>query len=55
LIALCQELQDLDSQQLSEKEKEYVQKIEDLYTWERVQERKIQAFQALNSTQEAII
>jgi hypothetical protein len=49
LIALCQELWDLDSQRLSEKEKEYVQKIEDLQAWERVQERKIQALQALSS------
>jgi hypothetical protein len=38
LIALCQELQDLDSQWLSEKEKKYVQKIEDLQAGERVQE-----------------
>jgi hypothetical protein len=36
LIAFCQELWDLDSQQLSEKEKEYMQKIEDLQAWERV-------------------
>jgi hypothetical protein len=41
LIALCQELRDLDNQWLSEKEKEYVQKIEDLQAWERVQELKI--------------
>jgi hypothetical protein len=38
LIGFCQELRDLDSQWLSEKEKEYVQKIEDLQAWERVQE-----------------
>jgi hypothetical protein len=30
LIAFCQELRDLDSQRLSEREKVYVQKIEDL-------------------------
>jgi hypothetical protein len=54
LTALCQELWDLDSQWLSEKE-EYVQKIEDLQAWERVQERKIQALQALSSAQKAII
>jgi hypothetical protein len=36
LIALCQELRDLDSQRLSEKEKAYVQKIEDLQSCERV-------------------
>jgi hypothetical protein len=35
LLALCQELQDLDSQWFSEKKK-YVQKIEDLQAWERV-------------------
>jgi hypothetical protein len=38
LIALCQERRDLNSQRLSEKEKEYVQKIKDLLAWERVQE-----------------
>jgi hypothetical protein len=30
LIAFCQELRDLDNQRLSEREKVYVQKIEDL-------------------------
>jgi hypothetical protein len=35
LTALCQELWDLNSQWLSEKE-EYMQKIEDLQAWERV-------------------
>jgi hypothetical protein len=38
LIAFCQELRDLDSQRLSEKEKKYVQKIEVLQAWERIQE-----------------
>jgi hypothetical protein len=32
-----------------------VQKIEDLQAWERVQEWKIQALQALSSTQKDII
>jgi hypothetical protein len=36
-------------------QKEYVQKIEDLQEWERVQEWKIQALQALSSTMKAII
>jgi hypothetical protein len=36
--AFCQELQDLDNQRLSEMERKYVQKIEDLQAWERVQE-----------------
>jgi hypothetical protein len=36
LIALCQELRDLDSQWLSEKEKAYMQKIENLQAWDRV-------------------
>jgi hypothetical protein len=45
LIAFCQELRDLDNQKLSEMERKYVQKIEDLQAWERVQERKIQALQ----------
>jgi hypothetical protein len=55
LIALCQELQDLDSQWLSEKEKKYVQKIEYLQAWERVQEWKIQALQYLSFAQKGII
>jgi hypothetical protein len=55
LIAVCHELRDLDNQQLRGKEKEYVQKIEDLQTWKRVQEQKFQTLQALNSTQEAVI
>jgi hypothetical protein len=55
LIVFCQELQDLDSQQLSEREKKYVQKIEDLQAWERVQERKIQALQDLSFAQKGII
>jgi hypothetical protein len=38
LTALCQELQDLNNQWLSGKEKEYGQKIEDLQAWERVPE-----------------
>jgi hypothetical protein len=38
LIAFCQELRDHDNQHLNEKEKGYVQKIEDLQAWERVQE-----------------
>jgi hypothetical protein len=54
LIAFCQELWDLDNQCLSEKE-EYIQKIEDLQTWERVQEQKIQALQALSFAQKGII
>jgi hypothetical protein len=36
-------------------QKEYVQKIEDLQEWERVQEWKIQELQALSSTMKAII
>jgi hypothetical protein len=32
-----------------------VKKIEDLQAWERVQEQKIQALQALSSAQKAII
>jgi hypothetical protein len=47
LIAFCQERWDLYSQWLSETEK-YVQKIEDLHAWERVQVRKIQALQDLS-------
>jgi hypothetical protein len=35
-------------------EKVYVQKIDDLQAWERVQERKIQVLQALSSAQKAI-
>jgi hypothetical protein len=38
LIAFCQELQDLYNQWLSEMERKYVQKIEDLQAWERVHE-----------------
>jgi hypothetical protein len=45
LIFFCQELQDLDNQRLYKMERKYVQKIEDLQAWERVQERKIQALQ----------
>jgi hypothetical protein len=37
LISFCQELQDLNSQWLSEMEKKYVHKIEDLQAWEGVQ------------------
>jgi hypothetical protein len=55
LTAFCHELQDLDNQRLSEKDKAYMQKIEDLQAWERVQERKIQALQALSFTQKGII
>jgi hypothetical protein len=55
LIAFCQELQDLNSQWLSEMEKKYVKKIEDLQAWERVQERKIQALQDLSFSQKGII
>jgi hypothetical protein len=55
VLAFCQELRDLGNQQLSEMEKAYVQKIEDLQTWERVQERKIQALQDLSFTQKGII
>jgi hypothetical protein len=55
LTAFCQELQDLDSQRLSEKEKAYVQKIKDLQAWERVQEWKIQALLALSFAQKGII
>jgi hypothetical protein len=55
LMAFCQELRDLDSQWLSEKEKEYVQKIEDLQAWERVHEWKIQSLQALSFAQKGII
>jgi hypothetical protein len=36
--SFCQELRDHDNQHLNEKEKGYVQKIEDLQAWERVQE-----------------
>jgi hypothetical protein len=53
LTFFCQELRDLDNQQL--REKEYMQKIVDLQAWERVHERKIQELQALNYTLEAII
>jgi hypothetical protein len=38
LLAFCQELRDLDSQRLSKTKKAYMQKIEDLQAWERVQE-----------------
>jgi hypothetical protein len=38
LTTLCQELRDLNSQRLSENEKVYLQKIEHLQAWERVQE-----------------
>jgi hypothetical protein len=55
LLALCQELQDLDSQRLSEKEKKYMQKIEYLQAWERVQEQKIQPLQDLSFAQKGII
>jgi hypothetical protein len=55
LIAFCQELRDLDNQRLSEMERKYVQKLEDLQAWERVQERKIQALQDLSITQKGII
>jgi hypothetical protein len=55
LIAFCQELWDLDIQWLSEKEKKYVQKIEDLQAWERVQERNIPILQDLSFTQKGII
>jgi hypothetical protein len=50
LIALCQELRDLNNQRLSEMKKKYVQKNEDLQSWERVQKRKIQALQDLSFT-----
>jgi hypothetical protein len=36
LIAFCQELRDIDNQRLSEKEKQYVQEIEDLQACGRV-------------------
>jgi hypothetical protein len=49
LIAFCQELRDLDNQWLSEMERKYVQKIEDLQPWERVQEQKIQGLQDMSS------
>jgi hypothetical protein len=55
LIAFCQELWDLDSQRLSETERKYVQKNEDLQAWERVQEQKIQALQDLSFAQKGII
>jgi hypothetical protein len=55
LIAFCQELWDLNNQCLSEKEKKYVQKIEDLQAWERVHEQRIQALQDLSFTQKGII
>jgi hypothetical protein len=55
LIVFCQELRDLNCQWLSEMEKKYVQKIEDLQAWERVQERKIQALQDLSYAQKGII
>jgi DNA repair ATPase RecN len=55
LIAFCQEVQDLDSQRLSEMEKKYVQQIEDLQAWERVQEQKIQVLQDPSFAQKGII
>jgi hypothetical protein len=55
LIAFCQELWDLDNHQLSEMERMYVQKIEDLQAWQRAQEWKIQALQDLSFTQKGII
>jgi hypothetical protein len=55
LIALCQELWDLDNQWLSEMERKHVQKNQDLQAWERVQERKIQALQDLSFTQKGIV
>jgi hypothetical protein len=54
LTTICEELRDLDNRRFSEKE-EYVQKTKDLLAWARVQERKIQALQALNSAQKAVI
>jgi hypothetical protein len=36
-------------------ERKYVQKIDDLQAWGRVQERKIQALQDLSFTQKGII
>jgi hypothetical protein len=54
LIDFCQELWDLDSQRLSETERKYVQKIEDLQARERVQEQKIQALQDLSFTSKVI-
>jgi hypothetical protein len=55
LIAFCQEVRDLDNQWLSETDKNYVQKIEDLQAWERFQERKIQALRDMSFTQKGII
>jgi hypothetical protein len=55
LIVFCQELWYLDSQRLNEMEKKYVQKIEDLQAWERVQEWNIQALQDLSFAQKGII
>jgi hypothetical protein len=55
LIAFCQELWDLDNQRLSEMERKYAQKIEDLQAWERVQEWKIRALQDLSFAQKGII
>jgi hypothetical protein len=33
----------------------YIQRIEDLEAWDKIQERKIQELQTLNATQGAII
>jgi hypothetical protein len=55
LIAFFQELWDLDSHRLNEMEKNYVQKIEDLQAWERVQEQNNQALQYLSFAQKGII
>jgi hypothetical protein len=54
LTTICEELRDLDNQRFSEKE-EYMQKTKDLLAWVRVQEQKIQALQAMNSAQKAVI
>jgi hypothetical protein len=55
LIAFCQELRDLNIQWLSEMEKNYVQKFEDLQAWETLQEWKIQALRDMSFAQKGII
>ena len=56
LGAVCEEIrQDRHDKQVRRINEKSTQRIEDLQTWGRAQERKIQELQVLNATQEAII